>query len=78
MHYPGGEVCDGAVVAAGEEAVQPEADVPDDVVVVAERAQEGAVRPRPHAHGALLPTARHMRLVQVHAVHAVVVGEHAP
>ena len=35
---PGGEVCDAAVVAAGEEAVQPEADVPHDVVVVAERA----------------------------------------
>ena len=38
---PGGEVCDAAVVAAGEEAVQPEADIPDDVVVVAERAEEG-------------------------------------
>ena len=40
--------------------------------------QEGAVRPRPHADAALLAAARHVVIVQVHAVDALVVREHAP
>ena len=40
--------------------------------------QECAVRPRPHADAALLAAARHVVIVQVHAVDALVVREHAP